>query len=321
LVSSYFSRLANTTGLRVGADAVRAVGSAAPAPAPAGGEMPAPPHVEQVTLVAPPPATPAGDTASSAGSGLPLGLVRERGPSSVQGEGFDSRHARAPLAARTVGEEGPTRQEHATLPPTFVETPRPALFEEARLEFVPRASVPSPREETRTSRRGEHESSPRAQPSEESAARGDAFTQALAPLGVRAEAREPAYAPRPLAQPPDSPAQADVRHAYLREVVEWINAPTNAAQGDAALADDHLTSTELAQGDSGRTAATRARADAARELEVQDFSLSIGSISVVIEEPPKQTHTTASVQSPEPGRGAASPVETSRLRRHYVRGL
>jgi hypothetical protein len=309
-MTNYFSRLANTTGLRVGADAARPAGGA-PATQTADtplaqtvGEGRVPPPFEQTTYGEPPPVTPSGDTAAPADGGLQFG------PTSVQGESFAGRHAHAAPAARPAGGEGSRQPERATPPPPFVAKPRPAPFEESRFEFVPRAPVPTPSGETHRPSRGGHGSSLLGESPEESVARGDALTRALAPLGLLAETPQPARATPSSAGPPESPAQADVRNAYLREVVEWINAPT-----------DEMTGTDLARDKSSRADATGARTDAGREPEVQDFSLSIGSISIVVEEPPKQTEVTARAQSPERGRGTSSPVETSRLRRHYIRGL
>jgi hypothetical protein len=317
-MADYFSRLASTTGLRVGPGAASALDTAAltrsaySLPAQGGAERHAPPHVEQMTLVEPPPGTPPGDDTSPAERGSPSDASRAHvGPSSALGENFAGSPARTPPAARTFVEEGSPQRERETPPPTFAGTPHPSPFEESRLEFAPLAHVPLPREETYAPSSGTPGTAPLAESRETDAARGDAFTQAREPPGVLEEG--PWGEPAP--EPPDSPARADVRHAYLQEVVEWVNTPADAADADV------LTSAAPAPGESRQTAATRARTDVAREPEVQDFSLSIGSISIVIEEPPKRPLATARAPAPERAPSTPSAGETSRLRRRYVRSL
>jgi hypothetical protein len=141
----------------------------------------------------------------------------------------------------------------------------------------------------------------------------------------------------------DAPDPAEFRRTYLREVVEWLSAPPPAQSGDddapaqeeraprvegvadeahAVTAVEIVRERDAAPAARARDATERAREAAERAPEVEDFTLSIGSIQVVIEEPQGRV-SAQPAPPPQPARaGRASDGgddAVARLRRHYVR--
>ncbi|HYN86366.1 MAG TPA: hypothetical protein VER32_14045 [Pyrinomonadaceae bacterium] len=107
----------------------------------------------------------------------------------------------------------------------------------------------------------------------------------------------------------DSSDAGSARRNYMREIVEWISAPSSA-RADGQESNGRAESSALA------------RAESMRGPEVDDVTLSIGSIHVVVEEPPAQAQARPAASPPT---AASSPAradggdEGSRLRRHYIR--
>jgi hypothetical protein len=144
---------------------------------------------------------------------------------------------------------------------------------------------------------------------------------------ARGAGRADARADAPDASALESLDPADARRAYMREIVDWISAPPSAQT------DDEEERARARPGeretDEARAAAVveivneRDAASAARGPEVDDFTLSIGSIHVVVEEPPGQTGARPAPQSPAPAQGGRTSDggddAVSRLRRHYIR--
>jgi hypothetical protein len=153
---------------------------------------------------------------------------------------------------------------------------------------------------------------------------------------VEAGASREAEAPREA--PPSASGDAghtqsqnteEARPAFLREIIEWISAPPTARAEDGG-AREGVGYVERARGQAGAGVSdeaehARVRAEAERGPEVDDFTLSIGSIHVVVEEPAGQSRIqpappAPSAASPSRGRGSgASDGGGSRLRRHYIR--
>ena len=344
-MTNYFSRLARTTGLHIGA-------APAPRAAPRHEATPAepPPHVEELTFVDQEPA-PSPAAAAPAARSVYEGPPPENEPAqeesaAVRASALEESHAVArvepPAGPSVFADERPEPGERAA------DSGPPAFFEESRVEFVsreedvratrppaarertvpPTAAPPAPVEPSPSHTRSGQESSQPARSIELITAdytREDAGREGLEPLEVSEVVRPPDVpAPAAGALPAASPAaQADARRAYLREVVEWITGPADAAReldGDSA-AEPESSPASVWTTSQTTPAPARERTEAAHELEVQDFSLSIGSISIVVEGEPRQTPAPAPARRPEPEPSRPAPVETSRLRRHYIRGL
>jgi hypothetical protein len=124
------------------------------------------------------------------------------------------------------------------------------------------------------------------------------------------------------AEPEDltSLKRAETLGAYLREVREWVASPPAEIEDEGNVFSNR--SEPNAWGEPERVVAIDERgARSTHEVETQDFHLSIGTISVVIEEPQDKA-VVQTIQAPSPrsqsktaGRAAG---ETSRLNRHYI---
>lgn len=349
-MTNYFSRLARTTGLQIGAaPASRAAPGHEPPqarpPLAAAGVEP-PPHVEELTFVDQEPA-PSPAAAAPAAQPLGEGPRPENEPARGESTGVRaSAREESPAVARVEphAEPGVFADERPEPGERAADSGPPAFFEESRVELVsrdedervarertvpPEAAPPAPVEPSLSHTRSGQESSQPARPVELITAdhtREGAGREAVETLEVSEVVRVPDVpAPAAAGAPPAaSPtAQADARRAYLREVVEWITGPADAAReldGDSA-AEPESSPASVWAGNKPAPAAARERAEAAHELEVQDFSLSIGSISIVVEGEPRHSPAPAPAHRTEPQPSQPAPVETSRLRRHYIRGL
>ncbi len=119
---------------------------------------------------------------------------------------------------------------------------------------------------------------------------------------------------------------ATVEH-YLKEVMEWISAPPEIDESE--IEQTHRTKILRAPESENsfaleheRDAASVARQAHAREPEVQDLNLSIGTISIVIEE--SKATTTPALPAPAPrNESAHAPArnESPSLSRYYLRSF
>lgn len=115
-----------------------------------------------------------------------------------------------------------------------------------------------------------------------------------------------------------------LQKVFFREIHTWIAAPnesvaeTRPEPPPARLENPERVS--LIEPDAA-LAPTRPRAMEQERLEEHDLSLSIGSISIVIEEPPAQAQPPAIVQAQPRAESSRthSTGEFSRLSRHYIR--
>jgi hypothetical protein len=118
----------------------------------------------------------------------------------------------------------------------------------------------------------------------------------------------------------------------MREIVEWISAPPSpraddeeegarARRGDREADEARAVAAVEIVNEREASSAARARVEPDRAPEVDDFTLSIGSIHVVVEEPQGQLSAQPPPQSHAPAHGGHSSGEDglSRLRRHYIR--
>ena len=340
-MTNYFSRLARTTGLHFGAaPAPRAAPERETTPAhtpldAAAGEQP--PHVEELRFVEAEPAPAPPSEPPPRDDPTPLNAP-------AQALAREESHA----GARVLPHAEPSDfvDERLKSVERAADTRPPAFIEESRVELVsqeehaPRPSVTRERASTQADAPPTHvetslrqtrsveESSPPARPVEPAApepAREDAGRERVEALEISEVVRLPDE-PTAQAEPAAShAAQAEARRAYLREVVEWITGPADPVREFDGSSAVELESSGPAESKAGRPATVvlqRERAEASRELEVQDFSLSIGSISIVVEDAPQPAPAAAPAQRPQSDeRRDPAPVETSRLRRHYIRGL
>jgi len=104
-------------------------------------------------------------------------------------------------------------------------------------------------------------------------------------------------------------------HQYLDEVRAWVAAPPEIDRVELERPRDpaHPPSRDGADRSSGAR-----KREFPLQTEVQDVSLSIGTISIVIEEP-KQTAPAVQPASPKADSSAARPAsEPTRLSRYYL---
>ncbi len=344
-MTNYFSRLARTTGLHFGAAPTPRAApehEATPARTPLAGPADAPPpHVEEWTFVESEPAPAAHDKDPTQANAPAHESALSQ--SSIQEENHVGARVLPPAEQSVFADERPLPGERAA------DSRPPAFFEKSRVELVSQEEEHSSRTAAPRERTGAHEGeppapvapslshtsseqeslSPPARPMEEmlvaDVSREDAGRGLLETLEA-AEAAPPSPEAPALparAEPAASPAaQADSRRAYLREVVEWITSPADAAReldGEGEMENPGPLQSKTSQ--PAAVVLQRERVEAARELEVQDFSLSIGSISIVVEDAPRPAPAPAPAHRPEPEQRQPAPVETSRLRRRYIRGL
>ncbi len=110
---------------------------------------------------------------------------------------------------------------------------------------------------------------------------------------------------------------------YLKEVLEWVAAPPSIDESDfeqPRRMDARLPENDFALDDETEAAAI-ARHDSAREPEVQDLNLSIGTISIVIEDPQRET---PALPAPAPRVESAptrATTEPTSLSRYYLRSF
>ena len=348
-MSDYLSHLARVSGISVGKPPAAGGGAShapvatpspagEPAPRGAGTASPEPPHVEHVTFVEQP-----RGAAGSAGEFEGAGGVssrperedtgtsstgREEGPAIRWSWREDARPRASHDATHQLGSEPESSSAAREVRPAW---PAP---EEGGVRHAGRTMQGARRPESISSdATGESDDSARAS----SPARTHAGEET-----VLVAPRESSQAPgagqahhrtdAPDARAPSSPDPAGPHRAYLREVVEWISAPPPARTDDeeervrarrGAGEADGSRAAATVEIVNERKAASAARAEAERGPEVDDFTLTIGSIHVVVEEPQGQVNAQPAPQSPASAQGARAAGGdgdgVSRLRRHYIR--
>lgn len=114
----------------------------------------------------------------------------------------------------------------------------------------------------------------------------------------------------------ESPVAAEARRAYMREIVEWISAPSAARAEDLeeARATEQRAAARVREQPSVRVAE-----EASGGLAVDELTLSIGSIHVVVEEPQGQPPARPEAPASAARASDAFEGEGSSLRRHYIR--
>jgi hypothetical protein len=119
-----------------------------------------------------------------------------------------------------------------------------------------------------------------------------------------------------------------LQKVFFKEINQWIAAPTgtevNLSESETRAAlDEELERTSLVERDAHTASEfSRGQARERERLEQHDLSLSIGSISIVIEEPPQTQPQQFAPAPPAPtraSRDASGSTGFSRLSRHYIR--
>lgn len=306
-MTGYFSRLAERTGLGLATHAARRASGGGDAPAPSSDlarerAAPAPLHTEEITFVAQPEGDAREAFSQSAGESF-RDAASERA-----GEGAHRRRDEARTGDFTTGAAA---HAHAAGTPGDHETETPhtrRTNSDRPLESFPEAggkhietSAPQRRRarergvENYEAADGAREPHRHPQAAEKSLPSGT--DQARLPEPQRGEATR--EAPEGFASPLEREAiggmsRAEVYQTYLREVRKWV-----AEDAPATL--DEVVSRERS-----RVAAAEEAFATAREREpvTQDFNLSIGTISIVVEEPAAQTI----VQATPPARAERAPA-------------
>ncbi len=361
-MSDYFSHLARASGLAVGKRPTASgvaphgrvatashVGAPATRATVAAGAAPGPAHVEHIIFVEQP-----RDAARRAGefegTGDETARPEREGRAAIgtgRGESPVGRSSRRERGSREDARPGsPDDAAHRrTRAPESSSTarevrPAPPAPEEGSIGFVVTDDAGWT---TQGTRRPESISSDAAEESDDSA---------RASSQVRTHAREEVVLVAPHESPDargarqthdradasdaralDSLDPAEAPRAYLREIIEWISAPPSAQtndeeervrarRGEREAAEASAVAAIEIVNERDVASAARVRAEAERGPGVDDFTLSIGSIHVVVEEPQGQVNARPAPQSPTPaqsGRATAGDDGVSRLRRHYIR--
>ncbi|HEY0545853.1 MAG TPA: hypothetical protein VGC91_10790 [Pyrinomonadaceae bacterium] len=117
-----------------------------------------------------------------------------------------------------------------------------------------------------------------------------------------------------------------LQRVFFREIHEWIAAPVETVAETVSrepppAREENMQRISLIEPDeSAATQLFRAQARERERLEQHDLSLSIGSISIVIEEPPQQAQPQPVQTQPRAETSSSqSSREFSRLSRHYIR--
>jgi len=116
-----------------------------------------------------------------------------------------------------------------------------------------------------------------------------------------------------------------LQKVFFKEIHEWVTAPAETmaetVERETLALEENLQRVSLREREEGAALSlSRPRAVERERLEQQDLSLSIGSISIVIEEPQAQAQPSNIQAQPraESSRPQSS-SEFSRLARHYIR--
>lgn len=335
-MKGYFSQLAQHTGLSFEhADATAASNLDATPAALAqqpGSEPPAPLHVEEITFSVP--AAPAPPETSV--DGLEGLRIDESKTISTQDEA---------QSGQTESSDDKHSTSSSQMPPTLIETPRESAFEESSIQFTKtesstrEASEQYVEKQTHTnSERSVHfsdepldealESGPKEKlegveivtrrfVGRDETRAGNKPATRLEGVGRESNAGEP------------SDAMLDARmerevfvHNYLKEVRAWVAATPLIEEEEYKQQRESKTPREGSDAlmlEHEAEASSVSQDARAAELEVQDLNLSIGSISIVIEEP-KQSVAASLAPPPRvesvPARAASEPT---RLSRYYLR--
>lgn len=354
-MTGYFSQLARHTGISVEPDTASAASSPATAPAvatPHSESAPVTaPHVEEITFTASPPSS------VFEGSEGPAGVSPVDAKSSMDSERpkhTESKEAghfqNTPATAKTSSDVSPSKdagdsQNTAAMATTSIDVSSDTLWEESRIEFTS--------SESRTSNLREQpvaEQSPAgeqwiAQSNKRSGVEGQRGPQVSVEMverqfarqgGARAQNRQ---APRLEAKHADQRQPARAREQgdavldeqmkreaivrnYLKEVRTWVAEPLEiderelTRERDAERMPGNRDVFTLEQEVDAPSLSQPGRPET---LEVQDLNLSIGTISIVIEEP-KQTAPAALPAPPSVDRSVERTTnEPTRLSRYYLR--
>jgi hypothetical protein len=341
-MKGYFKQLAHQTGLSFESGQRSAMSSPRTQPTSAAPQTSSrakisPLHVEEVTYVAQPPTTaraiPDRVDKDAAPKGSTVNKHSEVKTFTEASETHRPQSSPEPLPHTTI-EIGPqTFSAEAPLPDTGHQS---SLADSAEKEI--RASVPEAAEVFDES----FSSAQAAGPQEFSEGReifqttfAETSQQSSEPSDVQTESslKQQKSEQLPLHETEAEPGSAleqtetsTVQH-YLKEVMEWISAPPEIDESE--LEQTHRTKLpRVPESENSfaleheRDAAAVARQTQAREPEVQDLNLSIGTISIVIEEP--KAATTPALPAPAPrAESSHAPArnESSSLSRYYLRSF
>jgi hypothetical protein len=355
----YFSQLARSTGIRIAPARTHAAAPHAESRAePRAAVTAAPPHVEEVTFVEQPPdprrADGRAEESEAAGDRTrrvsDAGRARPDSQHSAEAARRDASAVSADSAASPLDAELPRGESPAGSP-----APRPDDAADEHLDALdagdtPRTSArataesPTPRPERRTpDSRAEQSRAVEIREGFPSESEGELTARADAPgeqervsnQGTRLDARraarrgeepdasdEPAAAELAATIDDERGARVGLVRQYLREVRAWVEA---SPEPEDVLPE---WAGEAEESPPGRRAGESRAAEAsvslepppARAPEVQDVSLSIGSISIVVEgTQQQQIPVTPPPQQQAPAGAHGAPAAPVDLSRYYIR--
>jgi hypothetical protein len=122
----------------------------------------------------------------------------------------------------------------------------------------------------------------------------------------------------------DVPVATSIPHEYLAGIREWLDSPPieiEASERRKTL-QQSPESAQVTMKDRSQAMLPRLRdSGVPPQNEIQEFSLSIGSISIVVEEPPAPKQQVNHVQPQTPVSAAPAAHDAFALSRRYFRGF
>ncbi|MBV9959595.1 MAG: hypothetical protein JO360_14310 [Acidobacteria bacterium] len=327
-MKGYFFRLAQHTGLRLKpqTNSAQQGGAAEPRPARAAESRHTPPslHLEETVFVNTPPAENSAHASRPAQDSHAPPLNNQAVETSSRENNFSAHQAspapdssRAAFEVREVEVARKDRSASDASPAARLET------QDARVLIEPPAlkHEPTVREQERVPEL------PKIEAREAVAEGTDAVSSRSSREETSVEAREalvrtePEHFTETAALLESGVTDREIlQKVFFREIHEWIAAPTESAaelRPEPPARVENSERVSLIEADAN-FAQRRQRAAEKERLEQHDLSLSIGSISIVIEEPPSPPQ----VVQPPPRAESSRPQSTaefSRLSRHYIR--
>ena len=340
-MKGYFGQLARRTGLSFrNQSAVGGHVASQPAVSSGPKKGAAPIEVEEVVFTsAPAAATSDVSTREISGASKIAGSENQAASLFTPHETFAAPHERV-STFRDASPITESQQQTASIPNTALS--QPSAPDESRIQFV--ASEPqTPKSPTEQVFFSEHpiDSSPRQLIAEPQAVRRieshvelrqqpandtpDSSVDLQEVRNVRVIKPAEPTAPKPANVKDEKPLQQDRRQIFqnqLKEVMAWINSPPDEVeQSPETFEVTEIQQTSNAFASEREQGRSPERSITPSEPQVQDLSLSIGTISIVVEEP-KQDHP-VSLTPPPATHTSPQPVapEPTRLSRYYLRNL
>lgn len=292
-MSHYFSQLMQQTGIQFGyssessTDAVPLNRGSAPM------EMDSGLQVEEVEVTVPQPE-------------LLTPSMFEPSAANPSGESLAepiSSHSESVPSERSQAASTPAPQLKRTAPPPPVEQPESIILEQIEIRQASEIIPASPEPTNRASRPAESPASPGVSPDRPQSNTDAAIASQETPVERNV---------------PPAQAPVQIRQAYWQAVQDWVAAPPVRVRENRESSIDPSELNPVLEQSEARPFSPPVASHLPQHIETQDLILSIGTISLTVEEPQREIRQPQPTRSrPEPPARPAHP--SSRLSRHYLR--